>query len=34
MEKRCQDCKYKVYEQVDIKEVLPFVLVKMMSYVI
>ena len=24
MEKRCQDCKYKVYEQVDIKEVLPF----------
>ena len=24
MEKRCQDCKYKVYEQVDTKKVWPF----------
>ena len=24
MEKRCQNCKYKVYEQVDTKEVWPF----------
>lgn len=24
MEKRCQDCKYRAYEQVDTKEVWPF----------
>lgn len=24
MEKRCKDCKYKVYEKVDTKEVWPF----------